>query len=414
MMQSQILLCAIPGELWHQEYAGPEPFSTLQALIQDALDIERRLPKNVNIENERTRFTLCCQQIESIALQFASPFTSGDEFYDLLKRQRFPSFTIDEDYLYLLFHVELMEQSRKMAQDIRLGSSFFPPNDVLIHNTQFDLLAQEMGWQDRNAIQMRKAFFQLAASVNCGVIEVQSALTSVKSEVAVPSLQDLNTPKPSAWVDSSSVVAEVVQGSRREQMAQQLKHQIQQAMQTDTIVNMSNQPHDITTDVLHDFVYVRGNEQLKGIRIVYADGSEAETFPLSCLPRYSDQQLIQLGSLFPLRIALISMRHLELDRLIDITWFRNRDASKSRTLAEADKFCYEYSRNQFMDLKNLARRTNGLQVHLYHTGFEPAVIAFYRAFVHSLLDMPINSRDILIVPHYYRGDEEFERGRPWM
>ena len=221
-------------------------------------------------------------------------------------------------------------------------------------------------------------------------------------------------PERATGIVASEVVDEVITGTRRTQMTRQLRVQIERAIQTAETVNFSNQPHDITTEVLNGFVYSRGDASPKDIRVVYADGSEGEPFPIHCLKKPSDARLSRLKTLPALRIALISMRHLELDSVVDMAWFRNREASQSRTLSEADRFCYEYSVRQFADLVVLSRQNGGIQVHLYHTGFEPSVIAFYRAFLHTVLRTQNDPPDICIVPHYYRGDNPYERGQPWL
>ena len=414
MIQSQYLLCAVPAELWSTQTSFPEPLSILQALIQDALAIERRLPKNVNLENERSRYTLCCDQIESIASQYISLFKTGDEFKEGLKAMRFPVFPIDETYLHFLIQVMALETEQKTATRIRLGASFFPPDEVVAHGTAFEQLAEKLGWQEKSAVKARRGFFRWAGASGCGVIEIQNPMVATTLAEPKPDVMAVKPPERTTWTDSSAIVEEVIAGSRRINMTQQLRAQIERALHTEETVNLSNQPHDIATEVLHGLVYTRGDVQPKDVRVVYADGSEGDVFPLQCLPRCSDEKLYRLKSLPPLRVALISMRHLELDRVVDMAWLRNREASQSRTLSEADRFCYEYSMRQFADLEALARQNDGVHLHLYHTGFEPAVIAFYRAFIHSLLQGQNATPGILIVPHYYRGDNPYERGQPWL
>ena len=339
MIQSQFLLCAVPAELWNKEVSLPEPLSILQALIQDALSIEGRLPKKVNLENERSRYTLCCNQIEGIASQFVAWWKTGDEFKNLLEAKRFPAFPIDEAYLHFLVQVMVLGTEQKIADRIRLGASFFPPDEVITHNKEFEQLAQRLGWQDKPAIKNRKVIFQWAGAHKCGVIEIQNPMLSVTTAEPRPDVMAVTPSERTTWITSSAVVEEIVTGSRRVKMTQQLRAQIERALDTQETVNFSNQPHDITTEVLNGFVYTREPVNPREVRVVYADGSEGEGFPVSCLPRYSDERLAGLKTLSALRIALISMRHLELDRIVDMAWFRNREASQSRTL-EADRFCY--------------------------------------------------------------------------
>jgi hypothetical protein len=414
MIQSQLYLCAVPSQLWDFEAELPESLSILQGLIRDALAIERRLSKDVNLENERARYILCCNQIENMVSELMLPFKTVDEFHQILKSGRFPSFTIDDTYIHFLMQVALLETEEKTAAQIRLGASFFSPKEIVGHSEGFEQLAQKLGWHDKKAILTRIGFFRsLAGATGCGVVEIQNPLLVTQGVNTSPGAFMIKPPDRPIALPSSAIVDEVITGSRRTRMAQQLHVQVDQALKMQQTVNLSNQPHDITTEVLHDFVYSKADIHQTSMRIVYADGSEAEPFPLRCLPERHADQIRSLEALSPLRIALISMRHLELDRVVDIAWFRNREASQSRTLSEADRFCYEYSVKQFRDLAALADESNGIVIHLYHTGFEPAVTAFYRAFVNMLLEQGSAPPKILIIPHYYRGINPYERGCPW-
>ena len=168
---------------------------------------------------------------------------------------------------------------------------------------------------------------------------------------------------------------------------------------------MSHQPHEVTTEVLAEFVTCAEGEEPGVIRVVYADGSEARPFPLRCLPPAktgSEPEVL-------LKAALMSMRHLEIDPLVDFAWFRNREVSQTRALADSDAFCFEYSQKQFAELRAVYRGKR-LTLHLYHTGFEPAALGFYRALTLTLQQ----ERWITVVPHYFRGEEGFARSsREW-
>ena len=67
---------------------------------------------------------------------------------------------------------------------------------------------------------------------------------------------------------------------------------------------------------------------------MYADGSEAKPFPLFCLPRATKASKAKETN--PLKISLMSMRHLELDPEIDFCWFRNREARTGFSAASLD------------------------------------------------------------------------------
>ena len=112
----------------------------------------------------------------------------------------------------------------------------------------------------------------------------------------------------------------------------------------------------------------------------------------------------------PLKMALMSMRHFELDPEIDFCWFRNREVSKTRTLAETDQFCYAATVDQI----DQGMEQGELHIQMYHTGFEPAVIGFYRGVVHKLLKLrPEQKQTLSILPLYFRGGNNYQPGKPW-
>ena len=163
--------------------------------------------------------------------------------------------------------------------------------------------------------------------------------------------------------------------------------------------------HDVITEVLHELVFASGPENRPAVlRIAYVDGSEGEPFPIFCLPK---GERTRPDNNEVLIAALMSIRHYELDERIDFCWFRNREVSQSRTLAESDSFCFKSSLSQLY----IAQNNGDFDLDLYHTGFEPAVIGFYRALVRTMLDN--FTSHISVQPLYFRGEAGYEVGSLW-
>ena len=185
---------------------------------------------------------------------------------------------------------------------------------------------------------------------------------------------------------------------------------VRAALATGEAVTFGNQaPHDVITEVLHQFVYVPYGELPRPVqlRISYADGSEAAPFQLFCLETPTGEATPVAE---PLRVALMSMRHVELDVDVDYCWFRNREVSRTRTLAETDQFCVAATETQL----NESLALGDLAMHLYHTGFEPAVIGFYRALVTRLIALRQTTGPALMVtPYYFRGRDGYQPGSVW-
>lgn len=180
-----------------------------------------------------------------------------------------------------------------------------------------------------------------------------------------------------------------------------LKERFQEAIGAGQLgqVDLSNQSHRTITEVLHEFVYtdhVEGHEP-GFVSVRYSDGSQGKPFPLYCLPQRCRVQLSHLKRIRPLRVALISMRHLEMDHCVDMAWFLNRDVSMASTLAEVDTYCYLQTRQQLWN----ALTWGMLQLHLYQTGFQPTVVGFYRALVEVLLQHANRPPALEVTPFYF-------------
>lgn len=158
----------------------------------------------------------------------------------------------------------------------------------------------------------------------------------------------------------------------------------------------------VLTEGLRKFVVRLPDRNPVDVRVVYRDGSEAERFPLGTL----DMLTVANTEVPVFRVALLSMRHPEMDTDVDAAWLRNRDISQVRPAAETDMIVYETSRKQLADLARHGPRV----IWLYQTGLEPAVIGFYRALVRHWQE---HGGALAVVPHFYRRNQPFEEGTMW-
>ncbi len=164
-------------------------------------------------------------------------------------------------------------------------------------------------------------------------------------------------------------------------------------------INFSSQSHNTIADVLHEFVYVTSDEAIAPVyvNVLYGDGSRGKPFPLCCLAPLRPEATAPLRHIAPLRVALISMRHLEMDHLVDVAWLLNKDLPKGRPLAEVDTFSYQETQRQLRE-----GLSNGpLKLYLYHTGFQPAIVGFYRALVEELVRRRKQSLALEVTPYYF-------------
>lgn len=412
-MSEHLYLFALPRTVWEEDDKSDE--LGIGSFARDALACERRIEKEVNLETEHERYSLICQQLEQVVLNSARlrQVSDAQGFRQALQAGRFPFQALPPGYLALL--------TRTLASEGkgRLGASFFPPDQIAAHRELFEHWATAAGLQNTPVVQQRLDFLEMASRFDCGVVEVQSAFQRPKSEQQeatanygyAPAVEEdagqfVDIPD---FVTTGDALEPFGNTGRKAHLARILRSQIRKALEMGELVAFGNQaPHDVIAEVLNEFVFVPPGKPVQPVelRIIYADGSEADPIPLFCLPHPEEPT----QEIEPLRAALMSMRHSEMDPLVDLYWFRNREVSRTRTLAETDQFCYETTMEQLEESLALG----DLSLHLYHTGFEPAVLGFYRGVVRILLRQreQIATASLSVTPFYYRGDH-YQTGSLW-
>lgn len=414
MSTSKIYLCAVPQDVWTEPATAHGKQADIARFVSDALGCEQRIAKEVNLDNEYSRYTLCCQRIEQeiAASRRLATFQTADDFLKLVQSGRFPLFRVPDDYL-----VALAEATEHIGQE-RIGASFFPPDSLASHRAAFVQWSTAHKLADIPGVRHRTAFLRLAESAGCGVVEILSAYhpgsAAVAPERAMMGAEEepgaevyITLPEFSQQIDSTETF-----GRKKRELAATLRRHIREAITTGEPVAFGNEAqHDVIAEVLNEVTFVPAGEQPRpfALRVIYADGSEAAPFPVFSLSRSPQAELNVAAT--PLRVALMSMRHLELDPEIDFCWFRNRDVSRTRTLAETDRFCLDTTLSQLRDSLALG----DLVIHMYHTGFEPAVIGFYRGVAQVLKELRVqrSSRRLIVVPFYYRGGTNYQAGTIW-
>jgi len=411
---SRFYLCAVPKAVW-EEVAESNPYTVnIHQLVEDALGSERRFAKEVNLESEYRRYSLSCQELENriAASSCIKPVKTRNDFANAIEAEQFPTQSISSGYLSLIAH------TTDESNPARIGASFHTPETLHDYIQEFGQWAEAHGLSDVPAFREVLAFLEQAHEHECGVVEYQSAFhpaskreMSASRDLYFAVLPDDDEQRgvviPEFEITGESI--EFFTGSKKQESAKMLRDQILHALQANApIIIGSEAKHDVITEVLHEFVFVTENHiRRNDLRIAYVDGSEAEAFPICCLPR----RMIHSNADSILRSALMSMRHLEMDALVDFYWFRNRGVSQSRTLAETDAFCFKETLTQLRE----SLEGGTAHLHLYHTGFEPAVLGFYRGLVHTLLvQIELSHPSALAVtPQYYRGKDGYEAGSIW-
>ncbi len=409
MNKTQTIICAIPSK--SPIKVGT---TTLTELFSRGLSIEKRLQKGANLQEERTRYCLVCSRIEAAAAILVAK-NSSEIYWERLSAK------------YLEALAAVIQQSPDSAQTHRIGAGFFPAGSAGAQEKAFRNLAQKAGVANQTDVKKRLSFLKKANRRNMHVVEIEDGFSIkavsapepglLKTLFGSPQKQESEEEEdPQVYEQqfaSQSVPDEVTQteGKTYLEIAREKVLTITGGRGGVQALNFSNLRNDIIAKLLHEFVYGEtGNlDKPTEIKVVYDDGSEARPFPLACLKQQSGRKMKTVREQPPIKAGLISARHPEMDATVDMYWYRNQEISQARTGAETDEIAYRKSK----EILEQSRGEGAYYIHLYQTGFEPPLVAFYRALVEELLHRRKSGPQLEIVPFFFKGRGGYEQGKPW-
>jgi hypothetical protein len=388
MNNTQIIMQLVPSDYWDNE---ADAATAIKPFVEDALAIERRLPKQVNLASERMRYQICCKRIQNAASRME------------LKTKKE---ALSPDY----FEVQrIIAESYPVAfSDSRISACFFPPNMLDIAIIKLENLAETSGFSENPDVNKRIKFFKTAIEKDAGVIETIDFLVDAAdgNMITDAPIADRKDTHPS--IKAVSTDHEMLSNEDLKSIEEILRNKIVFGLETGEPVNFSNQPHPVITEALHSFVYHEEGKSSGEIQVIYMDGTEAEPFPAYGLA--SPESTVDWDEIPPVKASLISMRHLEMDDKVDFAWFRNRKVSTPAPFAETDAYCTTTTIEMLHGLGD----GEYLHLHLYQTGLETAVVGLYRGLVKALSEFrkSSNAPIVRVVPYYYKNDA-YQAGTPW-
>lgn len=199
----------------------------------------------------------------------------------------------------------------------------------------------------------------------------------------------------------------------RQRLASQLEGVIaaraSSGVSRDHSFNPSGVNNRVLAETLRTFA-IGDSESRVDAPVTYRDGSQASNpFPLRCLPL--DDEVPSVSDL-TLDLALLSIRHTEMDPVVDGAWLRNSEVSRPRPAALTDDFVFTTSCEQLLYLTS--QGTSSLLLRIYQTGLDAAIVGFYRAVARHLLSFP---RSLVVVPMFHaragEGEATYLPGDPW-
>lgn len=137
-------------------------------------------------------------------------------------------------------------------------------------------------------------------------------------------------------------------------------------------------------ELLHEFAH---GTQSGEVRMLFEDGSQSPPFPGGCLRQPTGtQHLWKEGLRRLLQVGLFSRRHPLMDFAVDLYLLRNAEFKGESHAVVEERACLAARR--LLNEAGQAAGANGVLLDLYQTGWEPAVVGFWRGACETLRDNP--------------------------
>jgi len=405
----------------------------MAVVVQQSKDSARKIRKGIDIRLERRRFLNACDRIEELALNY-----NGAKFLRLK----------DEDTQRVL---------DRLPRDEKAQFPFFEPNDVSEMLQDKSLTGLRGMIPAKGAIvAILEPFAAGSLSFQIRQVEKKKNIKSPEPDYSVCSIDidkideeskrfhqqirtAIDTGKPLGWIDIGG--NEGGTGNiglvRHEALITAIREYIYVKEQPTETVMVAKEKEIVDVEAtkkrdskfrskLSSLLFGSKDPIMKkieikepvmkilpiepiNIRFAYNDGSIGEKVPLFSLAPISPPKGLPV-----LKAALISNRHFELDHEIDMCLIRNSEIKRQEdvSIAEQEQLSYEIAQHALLEFLN---RLDGLELHLYHTGLEPAVIGTYRSVLEILSKPGSNYRGkFAVIPKMFRGyNKGFQDLKKW-
>jgi len=386
MIKTNVWLIAFPDEECRIERVD------LKILMQRALRIEVRMEKGVNLEQEQGRYHTLCDRIEYYGHLIA--ISDNAVVHNLGAN-------------YLASLIPLQKSFPEAVKKSRLMASFSPSELLGRQLEQLLDLVSTAGHYLCRELMPKIQFYQQAVKNGWNIIELQEVISDYES------VSEINAPDNLRDEFLSLHVRDDITTGADANPYVGLRNQIRAVVGSITrgepaAVNFSDLGHHVIAEILNEMVYSKGTKI--SVPITYADGSQASPFPLFCLrPRqiesvrfaFKDEPLIKVG--------MMSQRHPELDPTVKIYIFRNQEISIGKPAGEIDETAYRKAKELFAK----SRSEGKYRIAFYQTGFQPAIVGFYRALTEELIQRSYSLPSLQVTPYYFLG-ENYKEGKTWV
>jgi|GEM_PF-2762667 len=449
MMNTGTFLCGIPASAWQnlatdEKLSEPETrsvaeehrtgFDLLGALLKDFYET-KPLSRQVSVSGEEwLRFHQILNRLEAVVSAHAFPAASRRQVDQALEKGGFPCLRVGSGYIDFIHDLYVSESDETATSSLtRNITTIFSPNELRDHVLQYRQALKERDCFHQRDHKHRLWFIENRLLRNgLGLIEFTDTLVYDTNKRARLDGRPLWR-KIIALIGKSKVDANKECGSKNRfasiqipeppddwrhfgekkdrgtLIAQRMRTQVEQALSKGKPIDLGAQRHNMAIPILNDYVHKESGSVRTDAPTIYGAGQSGKPFPLRCLnflpPEWAPDLTVHVG--------LMSMRHLDIDRYIDRYWFLNTEI-QNIGFSEADHQCTTISLALFEELLGVYSGRK-LQVHLYHTGYPPAILGFYRALTLTLASGRWPDGCLQVVPRMQRrrGQDEYEVAHGW-
>jgi len=374
-----IILAGVPQHYWQKGQT-----SDFFSLFEETKQFQQRISKIANQQRNAKRLDICRQAIWRIASESLVMCENKRSFSSLLERNHFPATTLNN-----------ITCEKEMAE-IPFAAD---PNEKTTYLEKLSKLIK----------RSNKWFLKEIETQECGFIllpDIYPENPSKSSAFSSPAFSDQRIESQNiAIAFGENIEFNPISPIEIENEMIIFKQEVEQSLRNNTPVNVGSYHHPVLTEGLHHFIY---SENINGkIGIIYEDNSQSKDYPIK--HRMMRSALIdEAESKQPLRCALMSIRHMEMDAVVDIAWFNNRETSlKGVPSSQIDEVCYKRSLELFLNLP----KDHLNAIWIYQTGFQPPIISFYRALIEIL---ERGSPRVAVKPMIFQGYGQYRPYAWWI
>ncbi|NLB01749.1 MAG: hypothetical protein GX837_12475 [Methanomicrobiales archaeon] len=364
----KLIVIPLPEEEWNKP-------SVAQA-VEDIMICCRRISKKVDLATERRRFAKASDLIETVAL-------------DHMRKRNANYLELDnEEAIMLLNGLERVYST--------CTPSFIHPDRI---------------GEFLNCVKLKKIAH--LRWERAGFVVILSPFENVPASSPLPIKPHKNEKDNQIQPVSKDAFLNDNDCCSNEELIKKIQEKILEAINAERPFNASAYGHEGITETLRTAIYaiqspttfqgffariLSKSSRVQFLRISYDDGSAGGLFPLFSLKKLE----IRPECSVIIKLGLMSIRHSEsLDVITDGYLIRNSEMNWQDSYGEQEWFAHQ----QMMKLVDaLLEIEHSVEIHLYHTGLQPAVVGVYRAVVDQLKN---HRGRVIVVPYFARGGDGF-------